>query len=200
LVITLKGVMFKYDADPRDTLMRDNQADCGADICGMMDPDFWTNTVPIWSICGPYVRQNLSNGDVLFYLPKKASIDQTNLSDYICTGVLVVGEILPNSQSVIEDPDLTNDYKEAYLIDLENHLRQDKPRTKRIRGYKIIKGAPDRSRWFGKNRLYLRDLLSGMNYEYLSNSLDYQRVPYLDHSQALTLYNKLVQLNSNVQV
>ena len=166
----------------------------------MMDPDFWTNTVPVWSICGPYVRQSLSNGDVLFFLPKKASIDQTDLRDYSCTGVLIVGEILPNSTAESEKPELTTDYKEAYLIDLENHIRQDKPRTQRIRGYKIIKGDPDKSKWFGQNRVFLRDILSSMNYEYLSNSLDYQRVPYLNGSQALTLYNKLIKINSKVQV
>ena len=73
----MKGVLFNYDADPCDPLMGDNQADSGADICGMMDPDFWTNEVPIWSICGPYVRQGLKKGDMIFFLPKKACIEKT---------------------------------------------------------------------------------------------------------------------------
>lgn len=65
----MKGVLFKYDADPNDSELKDYQSACHSIYCGIRDPDFWSNDVPVWGICGPYVRTNLEKGDmVLSYL------------------------------------------------------------------------------------------------------------------------------------
>ena len=194
----MKGVLFKYDADPTDSLMRDHQAICGASICGMMDPDFWTNQVPVWGICGPYVRQKLKLGDILFYLPKIGSLQKAGLNEYICTGILAVQTLLKNSDSVIVDSQLTENYKKEYIEDLENHLRQDKQKTKQIRGKNFVKGNSEESYWLGRNSILLKQVLSE------SNILDpiklgYQKIPYLNQNQTLTLYNKLVQLHTNTR-
>jgi len=75
-VINLKGFLFKYDAGPFDQEMKDNPSVCGAGICGIMDPDFISNCSPVWGICGPYVRTSLEKGDMVFFLPKKRSIQR----------------------------------------------------------------------------------------------------------------------------
>ncbi|MCX6653525.1 MAG: hypothetical protein NTY03_00230, partial [Candidatus Bathyarchaeota archaeon] len=63
------GILFKYDADPQDEWLKDKR---DTKICaGFCDPDFFTNPFPIWSICGPYVRNTLRRGDVVFFLPSK---------------------------------------------------------------------------------------------------------------------------------
>lgn len=37
-----------------------------------------------------HVRQQLKPGDIVFYLPKKKSIMESGLDDYVCTGILIV--------------------------------------------------------------------------------------------------------------
>ena len=84
----MKGILFKYDANPYDPLLKDKRDD--KECKGFIDPDFWSNPFPVWSICGPYARSSLTNGSVIFFLPTMSSWKDAGIYDYICTGMLVV--------------------------------------------------------------------------------------------------------------
>lgn len=186
--LTMKGLFFKYKADPHNELMKDT-ADC--EICPIVDPDFWTNEIPVWGVCGPYFRSSLTEGDKVFFIPRKDSLQKAGLNDYICTGILVVGQIIPDSNQVMNNEILTDEYKQNYLTDLKAHLKRDKPRTKKIRPRNFIIGDRFESPWFGKNENYLKPLLKQLGIIETSNKLHFRRIPNLNDTNTKRLYNAL---------
>jgi len=188
----MKGVMFKYDADPNDPELKDNQSACSGKNCGIRDPDFWSNDVPVWGICGPYVRTSLEKGDILFFLPKKWSWKKADLQDYICAGILVVNRVLPNVESVLNCNLLTDSYKREWKNDLNAHLRNDKPRTKNIRGKKFIIGNPKSSIWIGRHENYLKDTLTRTGLGPFTSKIAQRKIPYLNNDATENLFRKLM--------
>ncbi len=86
-------MLFKYNANPQSRELRDN-AD---DQCGLVDPDFWTNEVPVWAMCGPYVRESLEPGDALVFVPHKRSLVLAGMApNYIYAGIMVVSHVVPD--------------------------------------------------------------------------------------------------------
>ena len=195
----MKGILFKYEANPKSPDLRDCRDE---KICGIADPDFWTNAgrgTFVWSVCGPYVRKNLQLGDVLFFLPKASSIRKAGLghSDYICTGVLVV-EDLSDEQRVKYNPEILDVYKTRYAADLKHHRNSSKEskRTKLIRGKNIAIGHSPRSMWFGRRGVILKD-------EVLKGILDptdirKMRIPYVrEPSKVRELYRRVTGVGYN---
>ena len=134
----------------------------------LRDPDFFTNqvgngsqrrAVPTWTVCGPYIRQGLRTGDVVFFVPAKIVWKEASLDRYICTGLLVVDNVVRDDKALLaEHPELTKDFKRLYTSDLKNHLKRDRPLTKRVRPTHIILGNATDSVWFGRNSLNLLDV------------------------------------------
>jgi len=186
-----KGLIFKYNADPGDPLMKDkiSRTICGL---GLRDPDFWSNDYPVWAICGPYYRKALESRDVVFFVPKRAAIGKARLDDYICTGILVVRDKL-SREDVKVDSGLTQSYKARYEVDLDAHLRKDNARTRRLRPLNFILGDSSKSKWFGRNMKYLRALLQELDLQNIAERLSIRRIPYLEEEQARNLYRELVE-------
>ena len=186
----MKGVLFKYDANPHSPELRDNRRGCG-----LPDPDFWSNEIPVWAICGPYVRQGLEPGDIVFFLPYPRRVRQVDrgLPDFVCTGVLVVGDFIDDAAGVRSDRRLSRDYRRKYFSDLRGHLRDDReraPRTESVRGKKIVLGDRRRSKWLCGDGTALQDLTAlGMS----SLDLGKRRVPYMRNEAAVErLYRELI--------
>jgi hypothetical protein len=184
----MKGVLFKYDADPNDPELRDNQSACSSTICGIRDPDFLSNEVPVWGICGPHVRQNLKKGDMLFFMLKKWSWEKAGLKDYICTGIIVVDKILPSIESVLVSDLLSYSYKKEWKNDLDSHLRKDKPSTKKIRGNNFIIGDQEQSIWLGRHENYIRESLKKAGFKTHIKKLSQRKIPYLRRNAIEKLY------------
>jgi len=79
--MTLTSALFKYKAKASNALLRD-ESPCGQ----IRDPDFWSNPVPVWAVCGPYYRSHLAIGDIVFFIPQKKSLRDAGFHDYIFTG------------------------------------------------------------------------------------------------------------------
>ncbi|HZW57953.1 MAG TPA: hypothetical protein VFF30_16810 [Nitrososphaerales archaeon] len=188
----MKAVLFKYQADVRDPELKDNKDV----VCGLRDPDFWINPFPVWGVCGPYVRSGLEVGDVLFFPPQLSSIRRANLghTEYVCTGILVVSEILANDSSVMSDERLNKTYRKYYRADLTRHNKPDKgKKTSPIRRRKFVIGTPELnepwngssfntsskwpSKWFGRKGPRVRDIVEPLGIT--STDLKKMRIPYL---------------------
>ena len=185
----MKGIIFKYDANPsRWSDLRDG-ADNG---CGLEDPDFSTNGFPVWAICGPYARKGVKPGDTLFFVPKMKGLREAGLGDrgYFCTGILCVAEIVGDEQTLQRDNRFSEAYKRKYTSSLKDHLRGDKERTKGIRPYGIVVGDPGSSRWLGREGYSKAHAFRevGLTHEDLSA----RRVSYLGPEQAARLYELLL--------
>lgn len=158
----MRGTLFKYNANPTDPLLKDRRND---KLCrGFVDPDFWSHEFPIWSVCGPYVRSSLKEGDVVFFSPCKESWEEAGLPDYICTGMLIVGKKLEKNK-FLNMPEIVQGYKNNYKTSLNKHLVRDRveaPKTEKIRDKNIIIGASG-SNWFGKNNDILSDVLNRLH-------------------------------------
>lgn len=190
----MKGVLFKYQANPDSPDLRDCKDD---DICGIADPDFWTNKHPdtyVWAVCGPYVRMGLEKGDVLFFLPQLSSIRKAGLghTDYICTGVLVAADFTDSSK-IKTDSRFTSRYRGEYAADLKAHLRNKKEakRTKDIRGDNIVIGNPPRSKWLGRKGAIVKDVLPEGTLR--AWDLKKMRIPYInDSAKVKVLYRSVM--------
>ena len=181
----MRGTLFKYDADPEDNLLRDKR---DIDICeGFVDPDFWSNPFPVWSICGPTVRQTIRRGDIVFFLPKKDSYELAGYKDYLCSGILVVERVVAKN-IFLSMPELNELYKQNYLANLGKHVERDWKdafSTSRVRGDNIVIGKVGVSKWFGKNDVVLRDALTQLHFEL---DLSLQRINKLSIDQCRALY------------
>jgi len=159
------------------------------------DPDFWINPVSVWGICGPYVRTSLEPDDIVFFLPKQISWKKACLDDYICTGVLVVDRKLTDRNAVMSENQLTATYKRSWEKDLDIHLirdRREAPRTVNIRGRNFIIGDNEKSKWFGKNEKYLKEILMDIGLTIYANSLNNRRIKNIHGNNAKLLYNALI--------
>ena len=187
-----KGVLFKYEANPMSPELRDCRDE---EICGITDPDFWTNEKRgtfVWSVCGPYVRSRLQVGDILFFLPMLSSLEKAGFGDYVCTGVLIVEELI-DEHMIREYPSIVEVYKRQYAADLRKHRNspRESERTKRIRGKNIVIGHPPRSIWFGRRGPILKDILPKGTLG--PEDLRKMRIPYIrDPSKVRELYRRIV--------
>jgi hypothetical protein len=188
-----KGFIFKYSADTNDPLMRDKLGTTSVCGLGLRDPDFWSNAYPVWAICGPYYRKALDLGDIVFFVPKKAATRKAKLDGYICTGILVVAEKLPNQEYVNVDQRLNPLYKKRYKKDLDAHLERDKAGTKKIRPCNFVLGNPSKSKWFGRNEKYLVTLFSKQPLERTAEKLSLRRIPVLEEEQTRSFYRELME-------
>jgi hypothetical protein len=195
----MKAVLFKYGADPRDPLLRDDKGGYG--WCSLRDPDFWTNRFPVWGVCGPYVRNSLQPGDIVFFVPQLNRIKKANLShaDYIFTGILVVSDLISESREVMKDNRLTETYKRYYLRDLRDHLNKiDKGnRTSEVRVRNFVVGTSTkqsrlRSVWLGKKGPVAKDLVK--KYGLTESDLRKRRIPYVfGRDKAERLYSEIMR-------
>lgn len=190
----MKGFLFKYDADSADENLKD-QFGCVGCGCtrGIRDPDFWSNECPVWAICGPYYRASLQKEDVVFFVPKKRSIRKAGLADYICSGVLVVEEKIPDAKKVMVDDRLTQRYRESYEADLDAHLKNDKPRTRIVRPKNFIIGDKLTSKWLGKHEIYLRQILENLGFHNIKTKLSDRRIPSLNQNQTRQIYDAVLR-------
>lgn len=150
----MKGIIWKYHAKADDPDLRDEMGRAGCRVLNP-DPDFWENGIPVWTICGPWVRARLEVNDVLFFVPTVQASRAAGANDSLCTGYLVVNEILPNDSALLADPRFTPRYKDNYRIDLRAHLKDDPERTKIRRRQNIVIGNPAKSRWLGRKGIPL---------------------------------------------
>lgn len=150
----MKGIIWKYHAKADDPDLRDEMGRAGCRVLNP-DPDFWENGIPVWAICGPWVRARLEVRDVLFFVPTLQASRSAGVNESLCTGYLVVNEILPNDSALLADPRFTRRYKETYRIDLKAHLEGDPKRTRTLRRQNIVIGNPARSRWLGRKSIPL---------------------------------------------
>lgn len=169
----------------------------------MADPDFFSNrhdgtVFPTWSICGVYHRRDLRKGYRVFFLPARVRLDRKGIGPYICTGVLVVDEVLPGKEELLRDRRISEQYKELYETDLREHLKEDKkrnkPLTEKLRPQNIIIGDPEESIWFGQNDVdfsrVLRELGIGRISRVLSKRNN-RNLPTLTSMESTTLYEYL---------
>ena len=183
----MKAIFFKYHADHTKRDLRDG----AENICGLIDPDFRSHELPIWSVCGPYVRKTLEIGDVVFFLPIKSKAKKAGIwNGYSSfTGVLVVDKTLTNMAQLLQDPKISSSYKRKYKRSLLNHLNGDRLQTRNIRPQRIILGSKAKSMWiWPKQKFHVSEF---------SNVLDLRdfakrRVPFLvDKKKIKSLYHKL---------
>lgn len=146
----MKGVVWKYLAKSDDPDLKDEMGRAGCRVLNP-DPEFWQHKFPVWAICGPRVRVGLQVGDVLFFTPTKRKCKEAGVDDYLCTGYLTVGELIPDSATLLKDLRFTSRYKENYRVDLKKHLADDGKTTARQRGRNIVVGDPRRSAWLGRS-------------------------------------------------
>lgn len=194
----MKGFLFKYEADLMDKDLKDRigYVSCGCRV-GLRDPDFWSNGWPVWGICGPYYRTSLQKGDVVFFVPKKGSSREANLEYYVCAGILVVDDRIPDPKEIMTDSRLTETYRRRYQADLNEHLKRDRPRTRQIRPKNFIIGNPSKSRWLGKHENYLRPILETLGFSDIAKKLSQRRIPGLNERQTKELYNILVSIDTS---
>ena len=180
------GFIFKYQAIPAGDLR---------DIGGIPDPNFWLEKVEAtWAICGPYRRQALSRKGrgTVFFVPYAYARKKLRLAP-VCTGVLVVGRIIPDSTTLIKSREFPTAYKRLYKEDLEAHLKRDPPRTKKIRGKHIIVGS-SKSHWLGKRYVNLVPLLKRLKISDVASTIDHNRaVRTLTDSETERLYEAVIK-------
>ena len=146
----MKGVIWKYLPKIDDPDLKDEMGRAGCRVLNP-DPDFWEHEFPVWAICGPRVRVGLEIGDILFFTPTRSRCEAAGVAGYLCTGLLTVGEIVPNGTALLRDPRFTDRYKRNYRVDLKMHLVDDETTTARQRGRNIALGDPRKSAWFGRH-------------------------------------------------
>ena len=188
----MKGIIRKYHADPTPEDLRDCADKSGCTEL-ISDPDFWSNRFPIWSICGPYVRNNLKKDDIIFFLPNKKSLARLKLVEPICTGVLYVSEIIYNSDQLRKKVD--EGYYKKYIIDLRNHLREDAKRTirtKEIRNKNIVIGDNEKSRWLGENYKELKPLIEPLDKKLYCKICSNRIVEYLREDITRKIYEGII--------
>lgn len=187
-----KAFIFRYYADvDHDEYLCDDGT--------IADPDFFSNVqgkdvIPTWSICGVYHRERLHKGDMIFFSPVKQRLEKANIPSYICTGVLVVDEVLADKKATLKDPRISERYKKLYKVDLRDHLRRDRPLTAKKRPFHIVLGDPKKSIWFGRNQLDLLQMLRELRIRDISRSFprrNNRSVRSLKHEELSRLYKRL---------
>jgi hypothetical protein len=188
-----RSALFKYDADPYDNDLRDKSP-----CCSLPDPDFWSNTVPVWALCGPYHRAKLEPGDMIFFIPKIDAIRKAGLKDHIFSGVLVVGEKLLEVDEVARHRFLREDYTRHYRRDLRAHLEDDRKRnrerTRSLRSTNFIVGDKRHSFWLGRNGPNVRQVLKSLGLHRQLSKLGSGRnnsIPRLTAEESTRLWNRL---------
>jgi hypothetical protein len=129
---------------------------------------------------------------MIFFLPVKARLETADIPSYICTGVLVVSEILPDGRALMQDQRISEHYKELYKVDLREHRRRDRPLTASYRPFKIIFGDPEKSLWFGPNQLDFQQLLTKLGMGDISAVLpkrNTRNLRSLKHEEMSRLYS-----------
>jgi hypothetical protein len=205
-----KGIIRKYDANPDSEYLEDKGV--------IPDPDFWSNeqdsgdTVPIWAVCGTNRRPSLEEGEVIFFTPMKETYDEFNeLNEYICTGVMVVDEFIESYQTLSEDERIDDKYKMGYFVDLIDHIlhedivkegsrerdelmekieAEQKVRSrldKRVQ--KIALGDPERSVWFGRNKVPFKQILEQCGLADIADELSDRRKTINNHDAVSKLYD-----------
>ncbi len=187
----MKGIIRKYHADHTQIDLRDC-ADKSGCIDLISDPDFWSNKFPIWSICGPYVRNKLKKHDIIFFLPNKKSLAKLELEEPVCTGVLYVSEIIHDFNQLRKK--IYEEYYKKYIIDLRNHLRKDTIRTKKIRDKNIVIGDIEKSRWLGENYKELKPLIEPLDKELYYQICSNRVVEYLREDITKKIYDGIFRI------
>jgi hypothetical protein len=156
-VCILVGRIVRYAADVNHPLLYDDRG-----RRYNPDPDFSSNRMPVWAICGPDIRRDLRRGDVLFFTPKKSRQPREwneSGNGYQCTGYLTVLK-KRDSNVVLSDRRLSLAFRDRYRRDLTRHQTKDTDCCKRtdriaplfaknfVYGYRIRSG---RSKWLGRN-------------------------------------------------
>jgi len=141
-------------------------------------------------VCGKLLLRNSTLTDDLV----KQRLERANILSYICTGVLVVGEILPDKKALLQDPRISERYKKLYKLDLRDHLRKDRPLTAKKRPFHIVLGDPKKSIWFGPNQLDFLQVLNEPRIRDISRRFprrNNRNVRSLKHEELSRLYRRL---------
>jgi hypothetical protein len=185
----VRGFLFKYQAALTDDFLRDK----GPHIS---DPDFWSNSMPVWAVCGVYFRKGLEPDDVLFFIPQKRSYPQ-GMSPYHFTGFLTCS-MKTDGRSLRSLGGISVDFAGRYQISLDEHLALDKPKTKKIRASNVVIGTKDSesSRWFGDHSIPVQPLLreAGLKSQLAALEGRNNNIPPLDGTQTVKLRRKLISL------
>jgi hypothetical protein len=185
----MRGFLFKYQADASDKFLRDQ----GPHIS---DPDFWSNSFPIWAVCGVYFRKCLKPGDVLFFIPQKRTYPK-GMPPYHFTGFLTCTKKVKGSYLRCVGG-ITANYVRRYRKSLNEHLTRDKERTKRIRAGNVVIGEAvhESSRWFGDQPVRAQPLMRklGLSRQLRMLGKRNNNIPPLDEHQTLELRRKLASL------
>ncbi len=144
------------------------------------------------------IGRGSKKGDIVFFITQ-ARYYQKELKPYHFTGVLVCSYYV-DRESLPEADHISKDYIRRYELSYVDHIRDDirnnKERTKQIRGKKIIIGKPhpNISRWFGDTTIEVSYLLRkfGMHRQAKNLRLRNTSIPELNHEQAVTLYKYLM--------
>jgi len=111
----------------------------------------------------------------------------------VCTGVLVVDKIIPDSNTLIKSSQFSKTFKDLYKKDLQEHLKRDRPATKKIRRKNIVLGSP-KSHWFGKRCVKLLPLLRRLKLRDVAYGVEHDRVVRsLSDAESKRLYQALVK-------
>lgn len=185
----MRGFLFKYQAETLDAYLRDR----GPHIS---DPDFWSNSMPVWAVCGVYFRKRLEPDDVLFFMPQKHSYPQ-GMSPYRFTGFLTCSE-KSDSSSLRYLEGISADFARRYQVSLDEHLALDKPKTQKIRPINVVIGAKHdkSSRWFGDHSIPVQPLLreTGLKGQLAALERRNNNIPPLDGTQTVKLLSRLISL------
>ncbi len=184
----MKGVIWKYHANANDFELSDKMGRAGCRLLNP-DPDFRENGFPVWAICGPWVRATLDPGDVLFFVPTPSSCQVARIQDTPLAGYLLVQEILADGKALLADRRFTSRYRENYKIDLREHLKRDRPKTRSLRPKNIVAGDPQKSQWLGRKGLALSQAIREASIPQLS--LKSRRIRNLSEQEARALLTVL---------
>ena len=185
----MRGFLFKYRAVPTDDFLRDK----GPHIS---DPDFWSNSMPVWAVCGVYFRKGLKPDDVLFFMPQKRTYPEA-MTPYRFTGFLTCSKKIEGA-SLRSLRGISANYVKRYKVSLGQHLDGDKERTKKIRASNVVVGKANHklSRWFGNEPVHAQPLLRelGLTGQLAMLGKRNNNIPSLDEDQAVELRKKLTSL------
>lgn len=162
------------------------------------DQDFVSNLesgrpLPVWAICVIDHRLRLlSKSGMVFFVPARTRWSETELDNYICTGIFVSKEKIARSEDFVKDPRFTKQYLEGYRIELPH--KRDKPERAELRRQNIVIGDSVRSVWFGRNAVRLDELLNllGLRWQAWNLHLRNTSIPRLTQQESERLYVELV--------
>ncbi len=170
----MAGRVIRYKADKHHPLLYDEN-----DLHYNPDPDFTSNSMPVWAICGPEIRNLLRSGDVLFFTPKRSHQPKEWVvtgTQYRCTGVLTVLEVR-DAEFVFNDSRLDSGFRSRYRKDLRRHeigrvgSSKRMNRIRRLLPQNFIYGDPSRSIWKGPSGPSLPPLVKRLGLGELAEKL-----------------------------